>query len=145
MNLLTSSQGILEDLLKAQELQDGQVDCRVQAETALVWAEGGVELDSVAAVDLDLVLVVFPDNSELDDALRDGDDLEGGLVFGVLFEEGAVFEGGDQLCRVSCQPCLGRQTDKVKQLGIIPLYACSNSGSWGRLDMIAVEGMGMGI
>jgi hypothetical protein len=112
----------------------------VQAETALVWAEGRVELDSVAAVDLNLVLVVFPDNSELDDALRDGDDLEGGLVFGVLFKEGAVFEGGDQLCRVSCQPCPGRQTDKVKQLGIIPLYACSNSGSWGRLDMIAAEG-----
>ncbi len=97
MNLLTSGQSILEDLLEAQEFQDGQIDGRVQAETALVWSEGGVELDSVAAVDLDLVLVVFPDNSELDDALRDRNDLEGGLVFGMLFEEGAVFEGGDQL------------------------------------------------
>lgn len=122
MNQLTSSQGILEDLLKAQELQDGQVDRRVQAETALVWAEGGVELDSVAAVDLDLVLVVFPDNSELDDALRDGDDLEGGLVFGVLFEEGAVFEGGDQLCRVPCQPCPGGRIEKEGQVGS---YLCT--------------------
>jgi hypothetical protein len=65
----------------------------VQAETTLVWAEGRVELNSVAAVDLDLVLVVLPDNAELDDALGDGDDLEGSLVFGVLFEESAVFEG----------------------------------------------------
>jgi hypothetical protein len=65
----------------------------MQAETALVGAEGRVELDSVAAVDLDLVLVVFPNYAELDDALGDGDDLEGGLVFWVLFEEGAVFEG----------------------------------------------------
>lgn len=123
MNQLTSSQGILEDLLKTQELQDGQVDRRVQAETALVWAEGGVELDSVAAVDLDLVLVVFPDNSELDDALRDGDDLEGGLVFGVLFEEGAVFEGGDQLCRVPCQPCPGG--GRMEQEGQVGSYLCT--------------------
>ena len=90
---LTSSQGILEDLLETQELQDGKIDGRVQTETALVWAEGRVELDSVAAVDLDLVLVVLPDDTELDDPLWNGDDLEGGLVFGVLFKEGAVFEG----------------------------------------------------
>lgn len=64
----------------------------MQSETTLVWAEGGVELNSVAAVDLDLVLVVLPDNAELDDALWDGDDLQGGLVLRVLFEESAVFE-----------------------------------------------------
>jgi len=68
---LTSSQGILEDLLETQELQDGKIDGRVQTETALVWAKGGVELDSVAAVDLDLVLVVLPDDAELDDTLGD--------------------------------------------------------------------------
>jgi hypothetical protein len=121
VNQLTSSQGILEDLLEAQELEHGQVDCRVQTETTLVWAEGRVELNSVAAVDLDLVLVVLPDNAELDDALRDGDDLESSLVFGMLFEEGAVFEGGDQLCRVPCQPCpRWGQIDKDKG-EVIPL------------------------
>ena len=90
---LTSSQGIFEDLLETQELQDGEIDGGVQTETALVWAQSRVELDSVAAVDLDLVLVVLPDDTELDDTLRDRDDFEGGLVFGVLFEKGAVFEG----------------------------------------------------
>jgi len=49
---LTSGQGILEDLLEAQELQDGQVDAGVQTEAALVGTEGGVELDAVATVDL---------------------------------------------------------------------------------------------
>lgn len=72
----------------------------MQSETAFVWAESRVELHPVAAVDLDLILVIFPDDAELDDALRDGDDLEGDLVFRVLFEEGAVFKGGDQLCVV---------------------------------------------
>jgi hypothetical protein len=90
---LTSGQGILEDLLETQELQDRQVDCGVQTETAFVWAEGRVELDSVAAVDLHLVLIVLPDDTELDDTLGNGDDLEGSLVFGVLFEESAVVEG----------------------------------------------------
>lgn len=50
-------------------------------------------MDTIAAVDLWLSLIILPDDAELDDALRDGHNLEGGLVFGVLFEEGAVFEG----------------------------------------------------
>jgi hypothetical protein len=44
-----------------------------------------------------LSLVVLPDNTKLDDALGDGDDLEGGLVFRVGIKEGAIFEGRDQL------------------------------------------------
>ena len=70
----------------------------MESQAALVGAQGGVELDAVAAVDLGLALVVLPDDAELDDALGDGDDLERGLVFGVLLEEGAVFEGRGQLC-----------------------------------------------
>jgi hypothetical protein len=93
----------------------------VQSETTLVWAESGIELHTVAAVDLDLVLVVFPDDAELDNTLRDGDDLEGGLVFGVLFEESAVFEGRDQLCVVPCQPCPAQARDKDGSIGVIPL------------------------
>lgn len=65
----------------------------MESQSSLVGAQRGVELHTVAAVDLRLVLVVFPDDAELDDALGDGDDLEGGLVFGFLLEEGGVFEG----------------------------------------------------
>jgi hypothetical protein len=90
---LTSSQSILKDLLKAQELQDAQIDGGMESETSLVRTESRVELDTIAAVDLWLSLVILPDDTELDDTLGDGDDLQGSLVFGVLFEEGAVFEG----------------------------------------------------
>jgi hypothetical protein len=69
----------------------------VQTETALVWAEGRVELDAVALVDVALALVVLPDNAELDDALGDGNDFEGLLVLGVLLEDGRALEGGGKL------------------------------------------------
>jgi hypothetical protein len=80
-------------LLEAQELQDGQVDSRVESETALVWTKSRVELHTVSAVDLKLVLVIFPYNAELDDALRNRNDFEGGLEFRSLLKESAVFEG----------------------------------------------------
>jgi hypothetical protein len=69
----------------------------VEAETALVGTESGVELHAVSLLDLALALVVLPDNAELDDALGDGDDLKSLLVFGVLGEEGGGLEGGDEL------------------------------------------------
>jgi hypothetical protein len=72
----------------------------VESETTLVRAKGGVELYSVSAVDLALALVIFPDNSELNDTLGDGGNLESLLVLWVLLEEGGVLEGGDQLWRI---------------------------------------------
>lgn len=96
--VLTASQGILEDLLESQELQDAQVDGRMKSQTSLVRTEGGVELHTVAAVDLHLALVILPDDAELDNALGNRDDLESGLVFGVLVEEGGVLKSRGQLC-----------------------------------------------
>jgi len=92
-----AGQGVLEDLLEAQELEHGEVDGGVQSEAALVGAERGVELHAEGIVDLDLALVVLPHYAELDDALGDGDDFEGIAVFGVLLEERAVLEGGGKL------------------------------------------------
>jgi hypothetical protein len=69
----------------------------MESQPSLVWAQSRVKLHTVSTVDLDLVLVVFPDDTELDDAFGDGDDLERGLVLGLLLKEGAVFEGGDKL------------------------------------------------
>jgi hypothetical protein len=73
----------------------------MESQSSLIWAQGRVKLHTVSAVDLDLVLVIFPDNAELDDAFGNGDDLEGGLVLGLLLEEGAVLEGGDKLWLMS--------------------------------------------
>ena len=69
-----AGKGVLEDLLETQELEDGQVDGRVQTQTTLVRTKGGVELDSVTAVDVDGSVVPLPSDSELDDSLRDLND-----------------------------------------------------------------------
>ena len=96
----TASQSILENLLKAQELQNRKIDRGMETEAAFIGPKGGIELDSIAPVDLDLVLVILPDNAELDDSFGDGGDLEGFFVVGVLLEEGRVLEGRDELCRL---------------------------------------------
>ncbi len=75
----------------------GQIDSGVEAQTAFVGAQGRVELHTVAAVDLQLAFIILPDDTELQHALGDGDDLEGNAVLGVLLEEGAVLEGANQL------------------------------------------------
>ena len=62
-------QGVFEDLLEAKELDDGQVDRRMEAQAALVGADRGVELHTVATVDLNLAVVIDPGNAEDDDAL----------------------------------------------------------------------------
>ena len=45
-------------------------------------------LHPVAAVDMELALVIFPSNTELDDALGDLHDVECALVLGVGLDEG---------------------------------------------------------
>ena len=61
-----AGQAVLEALLKAQELQDRQVDRGVETQAAFVGTDGRVELDAVAAVDLDLTGVVHPGHTECD-------------------------------------------------------------------------------
>jgi hypothetical protein len=82
-------QAVLEDLLKAQELQDALVDRGMEAQAALVGADRAVELDAVAAVHLDLARVVHPGHTERDDALGLDHALDqaGLLVFGMLFHQ----------------------------------------------------------
>jgi hypothetical protein len=95
-----AGEGILEDLLETEELQDRQVDGGVETETTLVRAKGGVELDTETAVDLNVAFVILPDNAELDDALGDGDDLQGLAEFGLLLEESGVLESRGKLCLI---------------------------------------------
>lgn len=92
-----TSEGVLEDLLESEELEDGEIDSWVESETSLVWTEGGVVLDSETTVDHDLALVGLPDDPELDDSLWDGNDLESLLVLRVCLEESRRVEGRLQL------------------------------------------------
>ena len=80
-----AGQAVLEALLKAQELQDRQVDRGVETQAAFVGTDGRVELDAVAAVDLDLASVIYPGHTEHDDALGLDQALDqtGLLVLGV--------------------------------------------------------------
>ena len=63
-------EGVFEDLLKAEEFHYGEIDRRMEAQTALVRADGGVELDAVAAVDPGHTVVVDPGDAEFYHALR---------------------------------------------------------------------------
>ena len=90
-------EGVLEGLLKAEELENGESYGRMEAEAALVRPDRGVELDAVAAVDLNDAVVVDPGNAEHDRALGLDHTLEdGGLfVLGVGLDHGG--EGGEHL------------------------------------------------
>ena len=61
----------------------------MEAQAALVGADGGVELHAVAAVDLNLAVVVHPGDAEDDNALRLDEALDQavGLPFGVLIDD----------------------------------------------------------
>ena len=73
---------VLENLLKAEELDDAEIDRRVEPQAALVGAEHAVELHAKAAVDLHLAPVVLPGHAKDDLPLGLADALDD-LVFGI--------------------------------------------------------------
>ena len=85
-----AGEAVLEHLLKAQELEDGQVHAGMQAQAALVGADGAVVLHAVAAVDLRAALVVHPGHAEHDDPLRLHETVQQArlFIFRVLVEDG---------------------------------------------------------
>ena len=82
-----TSQGIFEDLLKAEELEDGQVDRWVKTETTLIRTKGRVELDTIATVYVRLALVILPYYAELYDTLWNLNNVKSTLVLWVCLEE----------------------------------------------------------
>ena len=65
-----SGEGVLEDLLEAEELYDAFVNRGVETESALVRSDRGVELDAESSVHADLAAVVDPRHAEFYDSLR---------------------------------------------------------------------------
>jgi hypothetical protein len=84
---------ILEGLLETEELEDRQVHGGVQAQSAFVRPQRRVELNAVPDVDVRVAGVIFPDDTELEDALRYLDDVERLFVFRFGGEEGAQTGG----------------------------------------------------
>ena len=70
------SQRVFEDLLKAQELDNGQIHRGVQAQAALIGADSAVELHTVAAIYMHAALIVHPGHTELNRAFRLGNALQ---------------------------------------------------------------------
>ena len=101
-----AGEGVLEDLLEAEELEGGELNLRVEAEASLIGADRGVELAAIAAVHMVLALVVDPGHTEHDRALGLGDALKDalGLVLGL-----GIDEGTDRLENLFCS---------LKELGL---------------------------
>ena len=85
-------EGVLEDLLEAEELEDGGVHAGMEAEAALVRSDRVVELEAEAAVDLNLAGVVLPGDAEGELALR----LHEALEDAVRLELRVAVQGGRQ-------------------------------------------------
>ena len=60
-----TGQAVFEDLFKAEEFDDALVDRGVKAQAALVGADGVIELDAEATVDMQPALIVRPGNRNL--------------------------------------------------------------------------------
>ena len=90
-------EGVLEDLLEAEELEDTQVDGGVESQAALVGPDGAVELNAETAVDADVALVILPRHAEDDGTLRLGDALKNAVVFVLLVSGENGSDGGDNL------------------------------------------------
>ena len=92
-----AGKGIFENLLKTEELNDRRVYRRMQTQTALIRADGGIELHAETAVDLHPSAVVHPAHAKLDKTLRFDDTLDhtGGLQVGTLFDD--RLDGGENL------------------------------------------------
>ena len=69
----------------------------MEPQATLVGTESRVELNTVTPVDVELSLVVLPDNTELDDTLRNGNNGKALLKLGVNLEELGGLESGDKL------------------------------------------------
>ena len=67
-----AGQGVFENLLKAKEFDDAQIHTRMQAQAALIRADGAGKLHAERVVDLHLALVIHPRHAEKDLALRHG-------------------------------------------------------------------------
>ena len=112
-----TGQGVLENLLEAKELDDTKVNGRVQTQTALIRTDRRVELYAVAAVHMNLAVIVDPRHAEHDLALRLGETLQdtGSLILRVCFND-RLQSGENFRCSLNEFRLIGIKLFKVFQL-----------------------------
>lgn len=81
-------QRVLQNLLKAKELKDREVNSRVETKTTFVRTDSAVELDTETTIDMHVTLIASPWDAELDYTFGLHHTLEDGDVFGLLVEDG---------------------------------------------------------
>jgi hypothetical protein len=122
------SEAVLEGLLEAEELHNGEIYVGCEAETSLVGADRAVELYAEATVYLNLTVAIHPGYAEFDNALRLYETLEKTVlfVFGMLFNHGLegtknLFNGLDEfrLMRIACANLLDDSFDVGVHLKIL--------------------------
>ena len=69
----------------------------MKSQASLVGSQCGVELNTITPVDLNLALVILPNDAELYDSFGNRGDLQSCLVFRVFFEERGIFKCRDKL------------------------------------------------
>ena len=86
-----AGQTVLEYLFKAEELEHAERYILMEAKASLVRSKGPVELNTVAAVDLDLSFVIDPGDTEFNDTLRLTHPLQKGgfFIFRMCFNDGS--------------------------------------------------------
>ena len=85
-----TGEGVLEGLLEAEELDNALVYAGMEAKTALVRTDCAVELNTVAAVNYYVAVIVYPRNSELNNSfgLNESFDNSRLYILGALLEHG---------------------------------------------------------
>ena len=112
-----SRQRILEHLLKGKELQDVERDTRMKTQTSLIRAKRTRHLHAIAAIDLNLAIVIHPRHTERDDAVCLNHALKD-LVLLVLW---MLLQKGDDRCQN-----LGDRVFEMRLIGIALRYQIQN-------------------
>ena len=72
---------VLEYLLECEEFENREVDGRVEAKAAFIRTNRAIHLNSVATIDANNSLIVYPRHAEDDDALRLDHAFENRILF----------------------------------------------------------------
>ena len=113
-----TGQGVLEDLLKAQEFQDALVYGRVETKASLVRSDRRIELDSVAEVYMIDTGIICPRHAEGDDPFGFGDPFQKAhFPVGVFI---GVYDGSDRIQNALCS------FKELRLIGVLFLQSCIN-------------------
>ena len=106
-------EAVLENLLKAKELDNAQVYRGMKAKTALVRSKTAIELHAEAAVNLHLARIINPRNTEHNNALRLYNSLKQTclLILGIRVDD-----------RLQRRKNLGNSLNKLRLVCVLGLY-----------------------